>query len=926
MPHETNQNPEQISRDLIDKHLVACGWSVQSKKKINLGESLGVAVREYQTDVGPADYVLFVDKKPIGVIEAKKEEEGFRLTQVEEQSLDYANAKLKYLNNDPLPFVYESTGGLTRFTDYRDLNPRSRPIFSFHKPETLRDLVKTETLRNSLQTIRPLPPEHLRDCQITAITNLEKSFKNNHPRALIQMATGSGKTFTAITFIYRLLKYTNAKRILFVVDTKNLGEQAEQEFMAYLPNDDNRKFTELYGVHRLKKSSIPTDNQVYISTIQRLYSVLRGKDLDESAELENPNERWQPSTPQPVEYNPKLPIEFFDFVVIDECHRSIYNLWKQVLEYFDAFQIGLTATPDNRTFGYFNQNVVSEYTHEQAVIDRVNVGFSNYIIETEITNKGGTIWKGEFVDHREKLSRKKRWQQIEEDLAYTPNQLDKSVVNLNQIRLVIRTFKENLPNIFPDRFDDNGEFEVPKTLIFAKTDSHADDIIQIVREEFGEENRFCKKVTYKTVEDPKSILTQFRNDYYPRIAVTVDMIATGTDVKPLECLLFMRDVRSRNYFEQMKGRGTRTITLDDLRKVTPTAKFAKDHFVIVDAVGVTKTLKTESRPLERKPSVALKDLLGAVAVGVCDEDVFSSLANRLLRLDCQINDKQREQFKAKSNGKTASEIASELLQVYSPDKIDEIEAGIISAHPSFTPNEVTAKLKERHNEIIEKAAKVFTGEFNEFVENVRKSLDQIIDTLNPDKVLKAGWDEDESETANALINDFAAWIAENRDEITALQIFYGQPYQRRELTFAMIRDLCEKLKTERPKIAPVNVWQAYQQLESTEGAAKTELTALVALIRKVCGIDEKLTDYGKTIDRNFQTWVMGKQAGALKFNKEQMQWLRMIKDHVADSFHIEPDDFALNPFNSVGGLGKMYQLFGDEMYPMIEEINEALAA
>lgn len=926
-PNTVNQNSEQIARDNIDKQLIAAGWIVQSKKQLDLGAALGVAVREYQTDVGPADYLLFVEKKPVGLVEAKKEDEGFRLTQVEDQSTEYANAKLKYLNNAPLSFVYESTGELTRFTDYRDLKPRSRPIFSFHKPETLRDLLKQETLRNSFQQFPALPIEGMRDCQINAITRLEKSFKKNHPRALIQMATGAGKTFTAITFIYRLLKYTNAKRILFLVDTKNLGEQAEQEFMAYLPNDDNRKFTELYGVHRLKSGFIPTDNQVYISTIQRLYSVLKGRELDESSEETNPNEfHWQPREPQAVEYNAKLPIEFFDFVVIDECHRSIYNLWKQVLEYFDAFQVGLTATPDNRTYGYFNQNVVSEYTHEQAVIDRVNVGFSNYVIETEITQQGSTLKMGEFVDHREKLSRKKRWQQIEEDLTYTPNQLDKSVVNPNQLRMVIRTFRDQLPTIFPDRFADNGEFEIPKTLIFAKTDSHADDIIQIVREEFGEENRFCKKVTYKTVEDPKSILSQFRNDYYPRIAVTVDMIATGTDVKPLECLLFMRDVRSRNYFEQMKGRGTRTISLDDLRKVTPTAKFAKDHFVIVDAVSVTKTLKTDSRPLERKPSVPLKDLLGAVAVGVREADVFSSLANRLIRLDCQINDKQREQFKQKSNGKTASQIAAELLSAYSPDKFDDLEAEIIAAHPAFTPDEVAEKLTEKHNEIIEAAAAVFTGEFNTFVENVRRTLDQIIDNINPDRVIKVGWDEDEKDLASALIHDFAAWMEEHRDEITALQIFYGQPFRRRELTFKMIRDLCETLKTERPKIAPLHVWQAYQQLGETEGAAKTELTALVALIRKVCGIDEKLTDYGKSVDRNFQNWVFGKQAGALKFTEEQMQWLRMIKDHVATSFHLEREDFEMSPFDAMGGLGKVYELFGDGINPLLEELNEALAA
>ena len=679
----------------------------------------------------------------------------FRLTQVEDQSTEYAQAKLKYLNNDPLPFVYESTGEVTRFTDYRDEKPRSRPVFSFHKPETFREWMKQkDTLRNSFQKFPVLPVERMRDCQIKAITNLDKSFKINHPRALIQMATGSGKTFTAITFIYRLLKYTNAKRILFVVDTKNLGEQAEQEFMAYLPNDDNRKFTELYGVHRLKSGFIPTDNQVYISTIQRLYSVLRGTELDESAELENPNEKWLPKEPQPVGYNPNLPIEFFDFVVIDECHRSIYNLWKQVLEYFDAFQVGLTATPDNRTFGYFNQNIVSEYTHEQAVIDGVNVGFNNYTIETEITKKGANLKFGEFIDKREKLSRRKRWEQLDEDVSYTANQLDKDVVNPNQIRLIIRTFKEHLPQIFPDRFDEKGEFEVPKTLIFAKTDSHADDIIQIVREEFGEGNSFCKKVTYKTVEDPKSILTQFRNDYYPRIAVTVDMIATGTDVRPLECLLFMRDVRSRNYFEQMKGRGTRTISLDDLRKVTPTAKFTKDHFVIVDASGVTKSLKTDSRPLERSPGVSLKDLMGAIAVGVRDEDIFSSLANRLIRMDKQIGDAQREQFKAKANGKTVTEVARNLLLAYSPDTLDELEAKITRDEPNLSLNEIDEKVKQEHEQIIEQAAEVFTGELNEFVENVRKSLDQIIDTINPDKVIKAGWDEAEDRTGKRARQGF----------------------------------------------------------------------------------------------------------------------------------------------------------------------------
>ncbi|NCO55740.1 MAG: DEAD/DEAH box helicase family protein, partial [Bacteroidetes bacterium] len=624
-----NQDPEQIARDNIDKQLIACGWVIQDKDKINLNASIGIIVRYYLTQGGKeTDYVMFVDKKPVGVIEAKREEEGVRLTVHETQSEEYATSKLKYLNNDSLPFVYESTGDVTRFTDFRDPKPRSRPVFTFHRPETFRSWLKKEkSLRNSLNNLPILPTEGLRECQIIAINKLDKSFKEYKPKALIQMATGAGKTYTAVTFIYRLLKFTEAKRILFLVDTKNLGEQAEQEFMSYLPVDDNRLFTTIYGVHRLKSSYVPADNHVYISTIQRLYSILKGTELDETAEEENPNERWQPKEPMPVVYNEKLPIEFFDFVVIDECHRSIYNLWMQVLQYYDSFQIGLTATPDNRTFGYFNQNIVSEYNHEQAITDGVNVGHDVFLIETKITQQGATIEKGEYVERREKLSRKKRWEMQDENETYGANQLDKNIVNPNQIRLIIKTFKEMLPDIFKNekRFDENGIFETPKTLIFAKTDSHADDIINIVREEFGEGNSFCKKITYKNSdEDPKSVLAQFRNDYYPRIAVTVDMIATGTDVKPLECLLFMRDVRSRNYFEQMKGRGTRVIPLDDLRKVTPTAKFIKDHFVIVDAVGVTKSCKTDSRPLEKKPGVPLKDLLNAVTVGNRDEDVFSS--------------------------------------------------------------------------------------------------------------------------------------------------------------------------------------------------------------------------------------------------------------------------------------------------------------
>ena len=916
-----NQNPEQKAREKIDRLLNQCGWIVQDRDKINFGAGLGIAVREYPTDSGPADYVLFVNRHPVGIIEAKRAEEGHRLTVHEDQAETYATSKLKYLNNEELPFVYETTGEVTRFTDLRDPKPRSRPVFTFHRPETLlRWLKQGKSLRARLLDLPALDPTGLRECQVRAIRNLEKSFKENRPRALIQMATGAGKTFTAITFIYRLLKYAHAERILFLVDTRNLGQQAEQEFMAYIPNDDNRKFVELYNVQRLRSSYIATDSQVCISTIQRLYSILKGEELPEEAEERNPNEGWVPKEPVPVVYNEKIPIEFFDFIVIDECHRSIYNLWKQVLDYFDAFLIGLTATPDKRTYAFFNENVVSEYSHEEAVADGVNVGYDVYIIETEITRKGAKIQAKEYVEKREKLSRRKRWEQLDESVEYSAKQLDRDVVNPSQIRNVIRAFKEKLPEIFPDRK------EVPKTLIFAKTDSHADDIIQIVREEFGEGNAFCKKVTYNSSEDPKSVLAQFRNDYYPRIAVTVDMIATGTDVKPIECLIFMRDVKSRNYFEQMKGRGTRILDYDDLKKVTPSATSAKTHFVIIDAVGVTRSLKTDSRPLERKKSVPLKDLLNAVMMGAGqNEDVMISLANRLARLEKQITEAEKEQFREKSGGKTINQVVHELLNAFDPDKIEDKAREKFNIDPDEAPTK--EQLQTAQQDLIQQAASTFTGELNTFIENVRKVHEQIIDNINVDRVEYAGWDKQAKENAGQIVEEFKAFLEAHRDELIALKIFYNQPYRRRDLTFKMLKEVLDLLKAQRPHLAPARVWQAYEQLEKVNGhSPKNELIALVSLIRRVTGIDEVLTPYDRTVDQNFKRWIFGKHAGsAPKFNEEQMQWLRMIKEHVAASIHFEKEDLNYAPFDAHGGIGKMYELFGDEMEAIIEELNEALA-
>ena len=924
-----NQNPEQKARDNIDALLKQAGWVVQSAKKIDLNIGLGQAVREYQTDVGPADYVLFVDKKAVGVIEAKKADLAHKITEVEEQTGGYAAAKLKWVNNkEPLPFLYESTGIITRFTDGRDPKPRSREVFNFHRPETIKEwLSQGDSLRARLQHIPELNPNklpakelRLRDCQETAISNLEVSFKADRPRALIQMATGAGKTYTAITSIYRLLKHAHGKRILFLVDTKNLGEQAEQEMMSYVPIDDNRKFTELYNVQRLKSSFVAKDSQVCISTIQRLYSILKDTPLDEATEEINPAELKLGKEPLPVVYNEKVPPEFFDFIYIDECHRSIYNLWQQVIDYFDASLIGLTATPDNRTYGFFKKNVVSDYSHEKAVADGVNVGNEVYVIETQITQGGGVIPAHVQVERREKLTRKKRWELQDEDEAYSATQLDRNIVNPDQIRTVIRTFRDKLPEIFP------GRKEVPKTLIFAKTDSHADDIIQTVREEFDERNAFCKKLTYKTEEDPKSVLQQFRNEYYPRIAVTVDMVATGTDVKPLECLLFMRDVKSRNYFEQMKGRGTRTLDIDDLRKVTPSAVSAKTHYVIVDAIGVTKSLKTASQPLITKPTVPLKDLAMQVMMGATDEDTVSSLAGRLARLNKQLDANDQRMIRQATGGLELNQLVGQLFGAIDADNI-EARALQLAGQPIGTdPGD--AKREQAQQQLVQEVASVLNGELVELLDTIRRDKEQTIDHDTLDHLVGAGWEKNIADNAQAIADEFAAYLKANQDNIAALTIFFSQPYRRRELSYDLIRQVLDKLKIDKPLLAPLYVWQAYRRLDDYKGAQPVqELTALVTLIRRVCGMDETLTDFDATVRRNFRNWIMKHHSGGTeKFNEEQMDWLRMVRDHVANSFHIDRDDLEMSPFDGQGGLGKMYQLFGAKMDTLLDELNDVLVA
>jgi type I restriction enzyme R subunit len=944
------QTPEQKARRQIDAKLTETGWLVQDRDDIDLTAGVGIAIREFpmKSGFGIADYLLYVDRKALGAVEAKAEG---ALAGVEAQSAKYAAGLPDNLpaHRRPLPFLFESNGSVVFFTNGLDPKPRSRQVFNFPRPETLSEWIdQPAPLRAKLQQLPPLDETGLWKVQRKAITKLEESLSDAHPRALIQMATGSGKTFTAVNEAYRLLKFGGAKRILFLVDRGNLAKQTEDEFANFTPPDDTRKFPTLYTVQRLKTNAINPAAKVVITTIQRLYSMLKG-DSEFDAENEEGSafdtaKPWKGEPPDVV-YNKGIPPEFFDFVIVDECHRSIYELWAQVLLYFDAFLVGLTATPAGKTIGFFKKNLVMQYGHDEAVADGVNVDFDVYRIRTRITEGGATIVAdptGVYVDKRHKLTRAERIELLVQDLTYTANVLDRDVVAEDQIRTVVREFKDK---VIPDAFP--GRTEAPKTLIFAKDDSHADDIVRIVREEFAEKNEFCEKITYRTGftrtkkqminEDgteseitewvktsslsPDEILSNFRNSFFPRIAVTVDMISTGTDVKPIECVFFMRNVKSAGFFEQMKGRGVRVISPDKLKVVTPSAK-AKDRFVIVDAVGVCEQDKTDSHTLNRKPSTSIPELLEYVAQGGMDPEALTTLAGRLARLQREFSTDQLSELRDLAGGKGFADLAGDLMRAGDPDaQIERAKEKFGTTSP--TPEQITKATEE----LAQAATTPFMkAAFRRRILEIRTQNEQTIDRHTIDSVLYSGFDAAAVEKAQAKVKDFRAWISEHKDELTALQVLYSGT-KPLKISLKDLRQLKDALSTPPLAATPTQLWRAFQAVETdrVKGLGGSQLADLVALVRHAIAPEKTLAPYADEVWARYEAWLVEHDA-IHAFKPEQREWLDRIAEHIATSMEIRPDDFQDGWFGQHGSLGKAHSLFGDQLMPMLTELNERLAA
>jgi len=906
---------EARARVLIDRQLTDAGWSVQDSRSLNLFAAQGVARREatMATGHGRADYLLYVDQRVVGVIEAKPE--GTPLSGVEWQSAMYADGlpadvKLAALTKDGrLPFVFEASGTETHFTNGFDPEPRARRIFNFPKAATLAKTLRGKdeehpTWRGKVTAMPLLDTAPLRPAQIEAINGIEQSLREQrYDRSLVQMATGAGKTYAAVTLSYRLLKFGGFDRILFLVDRNNLAKQTMAEFENYRTPDDGRRFTELYNVNRLNRGPMPESTALAISTIQRVFKALRNEEVGESDDPEL--DGWVPDAPVTVAYNSDIPPETFDLIVVDEAHRSIYGQWRGVLEYFDAHVVGLTATPGKQTFGFFKQNLVSEYTYPQSVADNVNVDFDIYRIKTQISDQGSTIEAGTVVPKVDRRTRAQRYEALDEDLEYTSGQLDRAVTATDQIRTVLETFRDKLfTEIFP------GRSTVPKTLIFAKDDAHAEEIVTQVREVFGKGNDFAAKITY-TARNADQQLAAFRTSPALRIAVTVDMIATGTDVKPLECVFFMRDVRSPQYFEQMKGRGARTIPSADFQAVTPDAK-QKTRFVLIDAIGVTEHEFVEP-PLNREKSVSLQKLLEKAANLTITEDETATLASRLAALEHQLTPEERTELDSVAGG-SVRKVVRHLVDAVDPDRQAEAIEG------AEDPDAVRQQL------IIDAVKPLASNpDLRARILELRRVHDRVVDEVSADVLLDAYGVVDTGK-ATSVVESWRAYLDEHRAEITAIQLLTEA--KERRISFSDIKELADRIARPPYNWTPDIIWNAYVALDP-QFAAKSDhrtLTDLVSLVRFTVGVDDKLIPYVERVKERYAAWLTQQEQAGVTFTDAERWWLDNMVKVIANSAGIRTEDLDDAPFTERGGTDGALRDLGDRAAELIDELNSELTA
>lgn len=856
-----NMTPEEKARIKIDQWFADAGWEVINRDEYE-PTSTAVAIREgLLKDNLEADYFLFINGKAVGVLEAKREETDAFSSIVCEQAALYARSvpNIYQTYQKPLPFIFTSNGKELYFCDFREQDHYFKQIMTIPTPH---ELVKKLGINDYFAGLPTLRKKGLRDCQYEAITELEKSFRSGQKRALMVLATGAGKTYTACLAAYRMLAYTPMRRVLFLVDRNNLGKQAEGEFGTFRLTENGDAFNTIFTVNRLRSSSIPSDSNVIISTIQRLFSFLKGEDIEDN-EDDDENEPTEEVTLPP---NPNLPHDYFDMIIIDECHRSIYGNWRKVLEYFDTARlVGLTATPIPETMAFFNNNRIVNYTLEKSIVDGVNVDCRVYRIKTQVTETGGAILEGEKFREETKYTGEVKTVSSKETKTYTNKELNRSIINPAQIKLILSTYRDVVyTELFNDPQREPNMDYLPKTLIFALNEAHATNIVQIAKEVFGRtDDRFVQKITY-SAGDSNELIRQFRNDKDFRIAVTCTLVATGTDVKPLEVLMFMRDVESLPLYIQMKGRGVRTIGDEQLRNVTPNA-FSKDCFYLVDAVGVTEHEKTIPTVTDEPATetITLKELLERISHGYIPDEYLKRLAATLARIYNKANDSQRKEF-ARLSYDDMKELSARIYDV--------LEKGVL---PPFVGTEDA--------NIERKGLMAPLANHADARRYLLILAAGFVNTLMPgeDTLISKGFSiEDAKNTTEA----FEEFCKENADEIEALRIIYnneGEP-----ITYSMLKDLEHKLKMANNHFTPKQIWNSYAILSPNKVKRFTTkeegdaLTNIIQLVRFAFRQIERLDSVVTTSKQYFNLWLGQAQRG---ITDKQREVISRIVDYIASN-------------------------------------------
>lgn len=853
--------PEEKVRIKIDQWFTDAGWEVINRDEYE-PTSTAVAIREgLLKDNLEADYFLFINGKAVGVLEAKREETDAFSSKVCEQAALYARSvpNIYQTYQKPLPFIFTSNGKELYFCDFREQDHYFKQIMTIPTPH---ELVKKLGINDYFAGLPTLRKKGLRDCQYEAITELEKSFRSGQQRALMVLATGAGKTYTACLAAYRMLSYTPMRRVLFLVDRNNLGKQAEGEFGTFRLTENGESFNTIFTVNRLRSSSIPSDSNVVISTIQRLFSFLKGETIEDNDD----DDENEPAEEVILPPNPNLPHDYFDMIIVDECHRSIYGNWRKVLEYFDTARlVGLTATPIEETIAFFNNNRIVNYTLEKSIVDGVNVDCRVYRIKTQVTETGGAILEGEKFKEETRYTGEVKTVSSKETKTYTNKELNRSIINPAQIKLILSTYRDVVyTELFNDPQREPNMDYLPKTLIFALNEAHATNIVQIAKEVFGRtDDRFVQKITY-SAGDSNELIRQFRNDKDFRIAVTCTLVATGTDVKPLEVVMFMRDVESLPLYIQMKGRGVRTIGDEQLRNVTPNA-FSKDCFYLVDAVGVTEHEMTIPTATDESTTeiITLKELLERISHGYFPDEYLKRLAATLARIYNKADDSQRKEF-ARLSHDDMKELSARIY--------DALEKGTL---PPFVSTE---KPNLERKGLVSPLAN--HADARRYLLILAAGF---VNTLMPgeDTLISKGFSIEEAKCTTEAFEEFCR---ENADEIEALRIIYnnkGEP-----ITYSMLKELEHKLKMANNHFAPKQIWNSYAILSpskvkrSTTKEESDALTNIIQLVRFAFRQIERLDSVVTTSKQYFNLWLGQNQR---EITDKQREVISRIVDYIASN-------------------------------------------